>query len=209
MRTCAAGPCSHHGAQDRDREAAKLPGRFSCRTALTAFHGPTSSMIDKVLLSGVPAADRGWQIPRSLWEYIYKKHKKQLGALWAAVRLFVPLFLCLFHFRKRLLLYDPIPGQFCFLEMALSYHGSRSFLRTTRGRLPPCHFPSALQMLRPQMLRPKYSFSLPYGAVPVNLRFPQGQGRQQGAGHCEDTMMANWVICSSVAVEGTMKLNYF
>ena len=62
---------------------------------------------------------------------------------------------------------------------------------------------------RPTMLRPKYNFSLPYGAVSVNLRFSQGQGREHGAGHCEDTMMANWVLCSSVAAEGTIKLNYF
>ena len=74
MRSCAAGPCSHHGAQDR--EVATLPGRFSCRTVPTALLGPTSSMIDKVLLSGVSAADRGWQIPRSLWESIYKKAQK-------------------------------------------------------------------------------------------------------------------------------------
>ena len=74
MRSCAAGPCSHHGAQAR--EAARLPGRFSCRTVLTTLLGPTSSMIDKVLLSGVSAADRGWQIPRSSWESIYKKAQR-------------------------------------------------------------------------------------------------------------------------------------
>ena len=96
--SCAAGPCCHHGAQDR--EAAKLPGRFCCRTALTALLSPVSSMIDKVLPSGVSAADRGWQIPRSSWESIYKKAQKQLSTLLATVSLFVPLFLRLFLFRK-------------------------------------------------------------------------------------------------------------
>ena len=171
MRSCAAGPCSHHGAQDR--EVARLPRRFSCRTVLTTLPGPTSSMIDKVLLSGVPAADRGWQIPRSSWESIYKKAQKTTEYPVGHSQSFCAFIFAFIPFSQVIATLQSYSWPILFPQMTLSYHGSRSFLRTTRGRLPPCHFPSALQMLRPQMLRPKYSFSLPYGAVPVNLRFPQ------------------------------------
>ena len=34
-------------------------------------------------------------------------------------------------------------------------------------------------MLRPKILRPKYSFILPFGMSPVNLRLPQGRDMQK------------------------------
>ena len=124
------GPCSHHGAQDR--EAAKLPGRFSCSTVLTALIDPVSSMIDKVLLSGVSAADRGWQIPWSSWESIYKKAQKatecpmgRSQAFCAFIFVFIPFSHVIATLRS-----DSWP--ILFPQMTLSYHGSRSFLRAAQ-----------------------------------------------------------------------------
>ena len=143
VRSCATGPCSHHGAQDR--EAATLPGRFSCRTAPTALPGPTSSMIDKVLLSGVSAADRGWQIPRSLWESIYKKAQKAVEYPVGHGQSFCAFIFAFIPFSQVIATLQSDSWPILFPQMALSYHGSRSFLRTAWGRLPPCRFPSALQ----------------------------------------------------------------
>ena len=138
MRSCAAGPW-------QDREAAKLPGRFSCRTVLTALPAPTSSMIDKVPSSGVSAADRCWQIPRSSWESIYKKAQKATGCPMGRSQSFCAFIFVFIPFSQEIATLQSNSWPILFPPITLSYHSSRSFLRTARGRLPPCRFPSALQ----------------------------------------------------------------
>ena len=118
------GPCSHHGAQDR--EAARLPGRFSCRTVLTALLGPTSPMIDKVLLSGVSAIDRGWQIPRSSWESIHKKEQKAAGCPMGRSQTFCAFVFVSISFSQVIASLRSYSRHDCFPKMAPSCHSSQS-----------------------------------------------------------------------------------
>ena len=47
------------------------------------------------------------------------------------------------------------------------------------GQTTPLLLSILPKMLRPKILRPKYSFILPFGMSPVNLRLPQGRDMQK------------------------------
>ncbi len=207
MRTCTAGAML--SPWRAGREAARLPGRFSCRTALTALLGPTSSisMIDKVLLSGISATDRGWQIPRSSWESIHKKTQKAAGCPMGRSQTFCAFIFVPIPFSQVIASLRSYSRHYCFPKMAPPVM-VLSLPADSAGQTAPLLLSFRPTMLHPQMLRPKYRFSLPCGAVPVNLRFPQGQEQEHTTGDCEDAA-ANLMLCDSAAAAGAIKLNCF
>ena len=123
------GPCSHHGTQDR--EAAKLPERFSPRTVPAGSSWPNFFYDRQVLFhrhSCRPAT--GNHPGANHMSYIKKAREwpapKGIGQLLVSSS----LYFVSFDFRKLLLPYDPISGHFCLSKMTHSHLGSQSFPRT-------------------------------------------------------------------------------